>query len=463
MEPAESPARELPAWQRLQQLAGVDAAFLIALMARVTPTIGLLLTTYLIGTRFPKVEQGFFYSFVSLLSLQVFVELGIGQVIVQFSAHEFAHLSFDRHRGFSGEPTALSRLISIARFAGVWFGGGAVLLVVILGVVGYVSFSGHASASWAGPWLTLCLASAFSLALLPVQLLLEGCNQLRTLYSLKTAQLLCNQAGLCVAIILGGGLWSNAIGVFCGAACVILAGIGPLRRFYLPFFSQKPASRLHWGRELWPMQWRVAISSASAYFAYSVVTPLAFRLIGPVIAGQLGMSLTLIDAMTSVACLPVALKRPSMAMAVAHRDYQGLNNIVFRSTFAALLLWCCGAAALIGGVYLLHLNGVPFAERLLPLPLFMLWLLPSMQSPGAGVPMLAYTRAHKQEPFMWSIAVYSLLAFGGYIISGHYYGVVGMAVVNIIALSITTPVQFAILMSARRRWHMPSGAANESA
>jgi hypothetical protein len=439
--------------KRLRRALGIDFTFVLALVGRVIPSLGGLVMTFLVASRFPKLEQGFFYAFVSLLALQVFVELGLGQVIVQFAAHEFAFLSFDRRKGFNGDADALSRLSSLARLAALWFGAGGVALMIILAVAGQVIFGHATSVSWQAPWRALCAITAMNLALMPAQFLLEGCNQLRNVYFLRAMQSLCNQLGLCTAILFGAGLWSCAVGAAAMASCTLLFIIGRSRKFYGPLSRRPQASVIHWRAELWPMQWRIGISSISGYFAYGVVTPLAFRLIGPIPAGQLGMSMTLINAMSSVASLPIALKIPAMGMAIAQKNFAQLDQMALRATLMNCGLWLCGASALAGGLYLLSFYHLPIATRVLPLGIFWLWLLASAQSPCAGAPIGAYMRAHKMEPFAGVGAVYALGTFVLYLLFGKLWGITGMGAAQLISLAIMTPVIFTMMRRYRRQNH----------
>jgi O-antigen/teichoic acid export membrane protein len=431
----------------------IDLTLVFAFVGRVIPSAAGLLMTFIVATRFPKVEQGFFYAFVSLQALQVFVELGLGQVIVQFAAHEFAHLRFDRENGFVGHADALSRLSSLARLASIWFGAGGVALMLILSVTGHVIFGHAPSVSWQTPWLALCVLTALNLALMPAQFLLEGCNQLRNVYLLRAMQSLCNQIGLCAAILSGAGLWSSAVGAAGMACCTLIFVMGRNRSFYWTLSRRPKGSVIHWRYEIWPMQWRIGISSISGYFAYTVVTPLAFRLFGPVLAGQLGMSMTLINAMSSVASLPLALKIPAMGMAIAQKNFRLLDHMALRATLMNCCLWLCGASILGGGIFLLSLYHLPIATRVLPPGIFWLFLLASAQSPCAGIPIGAYMRAHKIEPFAGVLVVYAMGTFVLYLVFGRLWGIRGMGAAQLLSLAITTPVIFAMMRRYRRRHH----------
>lgn len=77
------------------QFVGVNRAIGYGVLTRMWSALAGPLTILLIATRFSKVEQGFYYTFSSILALQVFFELGLLTVLAQFAAHEFAFLSWD--------------------------------------------------------------------------------------------------------------------------------------------------------------------------------------------------------------------------------------------------------------------------------------------------------------------------------------------------------------------------------
>ena len=62
-----------------------------------------------------KVEQGYYFTFSSLLALQIFFELGMNQVVVQIVSHNFAHVQVDSDGKFGGDARRLARLASLVR------------------------------------------------------------------------------------------------------------------------------------------------------------------------------------------------------------------------------------------------------------------------------------------------------------------------------------------------------------
>src|SRR6266850_5266887 len=93
----------------------IDRAVFFGLLSRIWGLAAGGVTAILIATYFSPELQGYFYTFTTILALQVFAELGLGTVAVQFASHEWSKLSLDKSGHIVGDKDALSRLISIAR------------------------------------------------------------------------------------------------------------------------------------------------------------------------------------------------------------------------------------------------------------------------------------------------------------------------------------------------------------
>jgi hypothetical protein len=51
--------------------------------------------------------QGYWYTFISLAALAVFADMGFSTILLQFSAHEFAHLKFNSDKTIFGSENSL--------------------------------------------------------------------------------------------------------------------------------------------------------------------------------------------------------------------------------------------------------------------------------------------------------------------------------------------------------------------
>jgi len=83
-----------PGWLvGLKHVLGLDRAIAFTVLARGVQILGSTGTVLLILRFLSPVEQGYYHTLLSLVSLQVVFELGFSFVILQMTAHECAHLT----------------------------------------------------------------------------------------------------------------------------------------------------------------------------------------------------------------------------------------------------------------------------------------------------------------------------------------------------------------------------------
>src|SRR5947208_16654351 len=75
------------------------------------------ITAIIIAYSVSSVVQGYYYTFAGLVTLQVFLELGFAQVIVQFAAYEWGFLELRSDRTVGGDANARARVASLMRMA----------------------------------------------------------------------------------------------------------------------------------------------------------------------------------------------------------------------------------------------------------------------------------------------------------------------------------------------------------
>ena len=77
---------------KLLNYLGIDGAIFYTSLGRILQGLGGIITLILISKSMSKEEQGFYYTFMSVLALQMFFELGLNGILSQFVAHEMAFL-----------------------------------------------------------------------------------------------------------------------------------------------------------------------------------------------------------------------------------------------------------------------------------------------------------------------------------------------------------------------------------
>lgn len=397
-------------FNRFLQQAEVDRAVVFVLLTRGWQLLTGPITLVLVAQYFTPEVQGFYYTFASLLALQTFVELGFHLVIINMASHEWAQLGLDETGRLTGSPQAQSRIISLGRLIFKWYAAVSLIFIVVVSLVGYIFFAQtpHPGINWQTPWLTLTLLTGLLLWTLPFNSLLEGCNQVATINQFRFIQAVLGVLALWLAMFLGVELWATVA----MAAVKLLSDLYLLlvryRPFFEPFFKPPGGPGMNWQSEIWPMQWRLALSGMVGYFAYSLFNPVMFYYHSAAVAGQMGMTWQLTQVLQQVALAWVYTKAPRFGMLIARRDYTELDRFWLRVSLVSLAIISVGAVVIWLLVYGLNFFQLPLAQRLLP-PLPTGLFLSAAVIYQVAQCQTAYLRAHKQEPIMVMSVVTSLM------------------------------------------------------
>ncbi len=171
--------------KKLAQALGFDRAVNYAVFAQMWKFVAGPVTLLLIATRFSPELQGFYYTFASLLAMQIFFELGLNQVIVTFVSHEFGKLKWEEGGRVVGDAATLLRFRGLFVKFVRWFGFLALLLFSALAAGGLLFFhAGKANAAgifWEIPWLFAVAATALNLFTAPFWAVVIGSEYRRAM------------------------------------------------------------------------------------------------------------------------------------------------------------------------------------------------------------------------------------------------------------------------------------------
>ena len=434
---------------------GIDRAVSWGILAKLWSIVAGPVSLLFIASRFSSQLQGYYYTFYSIIAFQFLLELGLGNIIIQFASHEWSKLSLDNSGRIVGEQAALSRLQSLMRLFFRWFCITRAILTLALGVAGLFFFSKNRSENiiWVWPWLTLCILNGVIFFLIPAWSILEGCNQVLRLYSYRFVQGVFSSLALWVAILFGAKLWAAPI----SSAVILLCSAIFLKYKYGNFFktllvSKIEGPRIKWRREILPLQWRLTIEVLFGPFAYTMFVPVLFKYHGPVIAGQMGMTLSLTSILFSVASSWLNPKVPIFGMLIAEKKYKKLDALFWRTTKLVIAVAAAGALIAFFMVYILNLIKNPLAERFLPVLPNGLFLLTQVIL-IVSLPFSTYLRAHKKEPFLF-VGVGGGVSIGlSTLILGKYFSAMGMALGYLLIHMVLVPIVIIIWYRCRKEWH----------
>lgn len=443
-------------WLRRQlNRAEVDRATFFAIVLRIWQLAAGAVSVVLIGWYFSREMQGYYYTFGALLALQTFFELGMYLVVISAASHEWSGLRLDERGEITGDAAALSRLIGFGRWLAAWYAVLAVVFALAVGVAGTIFFALRPTdqISWFPPWLALVALSGGLLWTLPWNALLEGCNQVVAVNRFRLWQAVAANLTVWTAIWCGAGLWA-AVATTAVRLAAELCFLGwRRRRFFHVFWRRPEGPTLDWRTDVWPMQWRIAISGTFSYFEFFLFTPVLFHYHGAVVAGQMGMTWTLITALQAAAMAWVQARVPRFGMLIAQGEYRELDRIYFRLTAVSLAALIVGSFAAWSLVYGLYAAGWWLAERMLPPLPTAIFLLATVlyQTPRCQD---FYLRAHKREP-LWFVNALSSVLIGVLVWRfGARYAATGAATGYLLAIVVfILPAKTYLWAQCRRQWH----------
>jgi hypothetical protein len=435
---------------------GMDGAVTFTFLARAVNIAGSTGTVLLIVRFLSPVEQGYYYTLLSLVALQVVFEMGFSFVIQQLAAHECIHLKIHGDGSVSGDATAHARLAAALQLSLRWYTAAALAMGLILAPLGVLFFAHHAAGAapvaWRGPWLAAVAASMAGLWCTPFYSIIEGCGEVRAVALMRLRQAFALTALGWVALLFGRGLYAPALVIAgqTGTGMLFLA----TRRRLLAGLLRYPvrAAVLHWCREVWPFQWRIAVSWMCSYFTAQIFIPILFALRGAVEAGQMGMSLSITGYMTILALAWSSTKATPFGSLIARREFQGLDRLFRRTLSQSLTVFGILAVCACGMVLLLPTLAPRLATRIVSLQLFAVLVL--VAGANLMVQSLALLlRSFKSEPFLVLSLVVAALTLLLAALTASRWGNAGVILSYLAATGgIALPSAWTIFTRARRAY-----------
>ena len=383
----------------------------------------------LIAHRFSPELQGYYYTFNSLLALSVFLELGFNTCIVQFISHESAHLVITEERTLKGPGRHLGRLVSLARLSFKWYLVAAILLFLGVGIGGEIFFrlNDHGDGiSWRWAWWLLCFTSAANLTSLPLLAILDGCDQVNWTARARIFQNIGRSSVLILLLFLGFGLYAPAIASLAALLVLAFQYFKQWKKLTSQIIASVEVEEVSWKKEIWPMQWRIAISWASGYFIFSIFSPLLFASAGAKAAGQFGMTWAFVMAISTISQSFVVTRAPRFGSLISRGDWLELRKLWRVSVVQSIGLCLLAFSVFISGIFLLEYFKSPFRQRLIGMvPLLALCMATLINQLVFTIATLA--RAEKREPFLWSSVTVAVFVSVGCYVSAQKYQVSGVA------------------------------------
>lgn len=400
-----------------------DKAIIVNIVNRAWGFVAAPISLLLIGNYFSPIEQGFYYGFASMLGLQVFFELGLGYVIMQTASHLIGRVDLD--------PSTLNSEVKSKALLGRLFADVlkvycAVFLIftVSISLGGWWFFERSVDSSlinWQISWILLVPIFGLSILTNAVFSFLEGVGLVSDVAIARLLQLMFSTIILWISLTsglkLGGLVLCNAASLLVAVSIIFIRHHKTLSALY--FVRDLPGS-IQWKKEIWPFQWRIAISWISGYLGTQSITLIIFDRLGPVEAGKFGFSLTAIGAIVSGASVWFTTKAPVYGKYIVQGNIGELDSLYYKNLNNAIIVGIIGVMVFLMSLIAMDLLKYQLSSRFLPLTGIAVMGIAAVAQIRIGA-QATYLRAYRKEPFLiFSLTIGSIQAIFTYLLTGYF-------------------------------------------
>lgn len=349
--------------QRIATWLQLDRTLSLSLVARLWQAISGPITIMLLMVTLDQHEQGLFHGILNTIAIQPLFELGMGSVLIGQAGNVLG-----ANRGVAS--AAAGELSGLARAAGLWFGGIAVLYAVVSWAMGWTVLSGSGTSvvDWRWPLGVSVGLAAASLAIAPRLYVLEGGGAREFIYRLRLWQAMAGSVAMWVALGLGFKLWACVAILAVAAGFHLAMAYGPRAQRLLTAAGEPPRTTPRaWLARIAPLQWRTAAGSGLHYLASPQLCYLyVLNYHAAREAAPLGLTLQITTAVQGVALAWAQTKFPLIADWRAQGDRERAGNLWRQTTLVSASLLLLAMLALALAILGLALFNRGWAERFLP-------------------------------------------------------------------------------------------------
>ena len=302
------------------------------------------LTLLAIPTYLTPIEQGYWYTFISLAALAVFADLGFTNIIVQFVAHEFAFCNFDKNGILSGDELHLQKIADLFRFCVKWMSFLVIIVFPCISFYGiYILSSKNVLINWYLPWLIYSSFSGLMFIYTVIFSFFEGCNLIEQIQLCKL------KIGIGVTLTtLIGLIFNLKLYALAGSyVCSVFLGFYFINKYFKKnikiLWKLSSRKKYSWAKEFFLLLWKYAISLSSNYFITQSFTLIAFHFSNESFAGQVGISLTIWTVAYNISNSFILSNTTNFNILVGSKKILELNKLFKRCFIKSICFFVMGS------------------------------------------------------------------------------------------------------------------------
>lgn len=401
-------------------------------------------------------EQGYWYLFGSIAALSTFADLGFSNIVLQFSAHEFASLKINDDGFLSGNDINVKKISSFFRFVLNWLRNiCSIAFPVIIGVGFFFLVRDKVLKVYLMPWIIYAFGSLINFFNNSILSFLEGMNQIAKIQKSRLMVSFLNTLLIVLGLMLHLKVITISIAMFLSSSFMFFTIFKTFGKIVKQMWCESRNFNYPWKQEILPLFKKYILSFASGYFLFQIYTPLMHLFHGAEYSGKVGITMSLVNAAFSFGNIFIYTITPQINILVEKKDWGALDRLFKKRLLFSLVtyvfIWGCfgffvylfGEISLINKILsrFLAYRGI----AILAICYFFQLLINSWA---------IYLRGHKQEPY-WltgifaAIWVFLVTLIVGRVLSPDLF-FIGLLSQYIWGL----PVSYIIYKKDQKRWHL---------
>jgi O-antigen/teichoic acid export membrane protein len=400
-------------------------------------------------------QQGYWYLFGSLSALSIFADLGFSNIILQFSAHEFAYLHFLDNGLLAGEEINLQRLGSFFRFVIKWISSICAVVFPVIYIIGIVFFiRDKILLVYLLPWSLYAVGSLINFFNNSILSFIEGLNRIESIQKVRFGVAIIHTVVIAMALASGCNIYALALGTLLSTSSIFISIFGRFRKLLVQLLNVSRGFKYSWKKEILPLFVRYALSFASGYFIFQIYTPLMHYFHGPVYSGKVGITLALVMAIFNMSNIWMYTITPKMNMLISQKLWSNLDSLFKKrlllslGTYILISIGLFCFIALFGKYWTIPKIIVRFLPATSLILLLVCYFLQVLINAWA-----LYLRGHKQEPYMVPSVVSAIwIAITTYL-AGRFMHPVWFFLGFLTGYVWGMPLDYIIYRICKRKWH----------
>jgi hypothetical protein len=342
-------------------------------------------------------NQGIWFTFSSLAALSVFADLGFSTIVMQFVAHEKKNFEIDNIEDLLLIAN-FSKLSSLFTYISQWAKKATIIVFPVISIVGILFFMNYEFSTWFWPWVIYIFSMGGIFYINIIFAYFEGLGMIHRTQKIKFISAVFGTGTMLLFLFLGFDLYSLAFSSAILLSVNLILLIFYFYAYLVNLYNIELKHMHNWKMSINSLLWRYAISFIGGYLMFNIYTPLAFKFYGSDYAGQIGISISLVNAIFTISNVWMYVKIPTINSSVSTRNWEKLNSSFNKAFCISLLFYLIGFLIVITLFYFFG-DKFQLFDRFLDIK--SLWILLLSWFFQLIVNSLGtYMRAYKIEPMM---------------------------------------------------------------